>query len=92
MTKSVRPACRSRMPAPIPPNPAPMMATRACPGREWALAGIAAPGSLAGAVARVPGAVPVSGVAGVSGAVPVSGVVGVSGAVTVTSRAPRPGR
>src|SRR6266576_964278 len=32
MTKSVMPACRSRTPAPSPPKPAPMMATRTCSG------------------------------------------------------------
>src|SRR5215475_2758365 len=32
MTKSVMPARRSRMPAPSPPKPAPMMATRTCSG------------------------------------------------------------
>ena len=36
MTKSVRPAWRSRMPAPMPANPAPMTATRTCGQRRRA--------------------------------------------------------
>src|SRR5580704_16229181 len=44
MTKLVMPAWRSRMPAPIPPRPAPMMAIRTCPGSDPA-APAAAPAS-----------------------------------------------